>query len=808
MEIKGLTSGEVRERQRQGLTNKYASHKTKTYWEIVIENIFSLFNIITLSIVLMVIFFYLKYHDERLLLDSIGIFFIALSNTSIALYQEFRAKKALDKVNLLLKTQVNVMRDGKKTCIDRAEIVKDDLIELTRGDQVVVDGTVMFSRSLEIDESLLTGESVPIDKEEGKEVLSGSFCVSGSGYYKAVKLGDESHANSVTNLAKKYKFVLTPLQKQINLILKLLFGIALLLSIAEIISYHVTDNPYYTYTEHIRKIATILISLVPQGLVLTASITFALGVYRISKIGAIIQKLNAVESFSNVEYVCMDKTGTLTENKLRLHSLNVIGSKYTEEQIKEFLGTFVFHSTEKNATIRSLDNLPAIENAEYLNEMPFSSATKRTLLELEINGEKKIFIFGAYDMLLELTGTGKTAIENIFTEKNLGIYRTLLFGLVNGPGSLEGINESTVIDIEPLCIISITDTVRKDVLEAINLFQNNGIKFKILTGDSPEAVKAILKEIGWEVGLDEMVTGSMLDSMNEKDYSEAIFEKTVFARLKPEHKLNIIKTFRKNKKHTAMIGDGVNDLPAIKSADIGIAMEEGSAITKEVADIVLLKNKFSLLPEIFNEGNKIVNSVSSISKLFLTKNFLVILLTVVSFLPFIDFPLTPRRISLLNVFSIGLPAFIITLKNNNISKCVNFTKEVFSFVITSSVIMAAVTVLSQLVFHEFAGLTRPELHMSLTTILVILAVINFFIVASESGGSKRIYYTYGILLIALFVFLAGFNIDLKVLRVLRVFYEIIHLNFINWIFILSITVVSSALLFAAHKIREKYIGNN
>ncbi|MDD5360590.1 MAG: HAD-IC family P-type ATPase [Ignavibacteria bacterium] len=807
MEIQGLTSGEVRERQKQGLTNKFASHKTKTYREIVVENIFSLFNVITLSIVLMVIFFYLKYHDERLLLDSIGIFFIALTNTSIALYQEFRAKKALDKVNLLLKTQVNVMRDGKNTCIDRAEIVKDDVIELTRGDQVVVDGTVVFSRSLEIDESLLTGESVPIDKEEGNEVLSGSFCVSGSGYYKAVKLGDESHANSVTNLAKKYKFVLTPLQKQINLILKLLFGIAVLLSIAEIISYHVTVNPYYTYTEHIRKIATILISLVPQGLVLTASITFALGVYRISKIGAIIQKLNAVESFSNVEYVCMDKTGTLTENKLRLHSLNIIGSKYTEEQIKEFLGTFVFHSTEKNATIRSLENLPAIENAKYLNEMPFSSATKRTLLELEINGEKKVFIFGAYDMLLEHTGGNKTAIENIFRENNLGIYRTLLFGLVSSPGSLEGINESTEVEIEPLCIISITDTVRKDVFEAINLFRDKGIKFKILTGDSPEAVKAILKEIGWDVCLDEMVTGTMLDSMNEKDYNESIFEKTVFARLKPEHKLNIIKTFRKFKKHTAMIGDGVNDLPAIKSADIGIAMEEGSAITKEVADIVLLKNKFSLLPEIFNEGNKIVNSVSSISKLFLTKNFLVILLTVVSFLPFIDFPLTPRRISLLNVFSIGLPAFIITLKNNNISKCVNFTKEVFSFVITSSVIMAAVTVLSQLVFHIYAGLTRPELHMSLTTILVILAVINFFIVASESGGSKKIYYTYGILLIALFVFLAGFNIDLKVLRVLRIFYEIIHLNFINWIFILCITVVSSVLLFAVHKVREKYIGN-
>ena len=805
MELKGLTYDEVRDRQKKGLTNAYASHKTKTYGEIIIENTFSLFNIITLGIIALVVIFFLLYKDERLLLDSIGIFTIVIVNTSIAVYQEFKAKRALDRVNLLFKKEVYVIRGGEKKSIDRADIVKDDVIELARGDQVVVDGSVIRSRHLEVDESLLTGESVPVVKDEGSRVLSGSFCVSGSGFYTAEKLGAESHANSVTSLAKKYKFVLTPLQKRINLILKILFGVALFLTAIEIISYQTAAIPEYPVTDHIRKIATILISLVPQGLVLTASITFALGVYRISKTGAIVQKLNAIESFSNVEYVCMDKTGTLTENKLRTRSvLNVSG--LGDEQVNNYLGAFVHHSTEKNATIRALEHLENKEG-EYINEIPFSSSTKMSFLELNIADEEKIFVFGAYDILAEYSGEAKEKLSTVFGNEKLGVYRNLLFGEVKNTDSLEALRDKglTGLAVEPLCIVSITDTVRKDVYDAINLFRRNGINFKILTGDSPEAVKAVLNEIGWIVPDEKTITGSALDSMSDKEFTDAIFGMTVFARLKPEHKLRIIKTFRREKKHTAMIGDGVNDLPAIKSAHIGIAMEEGSAITKEVADIVLLRNKFSLLPEIFDEGNKIVNSVSAIAKLFLTKNFLVIFLTLVSLIPVIDFPLTPRRVSLLNLFSIGLPAFIITLKNNNVSKCRNFSKDVFSFVFVSSVLMTAVTVISQFIISRFAGTVQPELNMALMTILIILAVTNFLIVASESGETKGIYHAYGTFLIALFVFLSGFNIDLYLLNILRTFYELIHLNLINWIFIFVITAVSGMLLAAAHKFRERYV---
>lgn len=811
MDITGLTSQEVKDRIHKGLSNRYASHKTKTYREIIVENIFSLFNLITLSIIIFVIIFYIRNDDQRLLLDAIGIFFIAITNTAIALFQEIKSKKALDKVNLLLRREIIVIRDGKKQNIDQKDIVVDDIIEVLRGDQIVVDGKIITTKRLEIDESLLTGESHPIEKNKDDTVLSGSFCVSGSGFYKAEKVGIESHANKVTSLAKKFKFSITPLQKRINFILKILFGIALLLVLVEMLVYNLESVHTYSFVDHIRKIATILISLVPQGLVLTASVTFAIGVYRISKIGAVVQKLNAIESFSNVEYVCMDKTGTLTENKLKVHSISPLDSNISIQEIETLLGTFAYNSTEQNATIRAIEHLPKYLDIKYVNELPFSSEIKMSILELEIDSEKRIFVFGAYDILLDkLEATQRNEANNLFLNTGLEIYRNLMFGEIKNIDSLNSVPKDLFdrIIITPYCIVSITDTIRNDVLEAINLFQKNGIKFKILTGDSPEAVSAILKEIGWNVTINEMITGKQLDNLNESEFSETVFAKTLFARLNPEHKLKIIKTFKKHKKHTAMIGDGVNDLPAIKQADIGIAMEEGSAITKEVADIVLLKNKFSLLPEIFNEGNKIVNSVNAISKLFLTKNFLVIYLTLASLLSLLDFPLTPRRVSLLNVFSIGLPAFIITLKNNNINKCKNFVKDVFSFVLISSTLMLIGSYLSQIVLSKFINIPKPELDMALMTVLIILSVVNFFIVSSESGERKNIYYIYGTFLIVLFVFLAGINIDVYFINILRKFYEIIYLNFNTWILIFILTVLLSAVLITLHKFRERIISNN
>ncbi len=808
MEFEGLTSREVKKRVSEGLSNKTAKPKTKTIPEIIIENVFSLFNFIIFGIIAFVLFFYFQNNDKRLLLDSIGILFIAVTNTFIALFQEIRSKKALDKVNLLLKKQVNVLRDGKESAINIEEIVVDDIIKINRGDQIVVDGVVIKSNMLEIDESLLTGESIPILKKENSEILSGSFCVSGNGYYKAVKVGEKSYANSVTTLASKYKFILTPLQKKINLILKVLFLIALILVILEIVTWNVRPNlsPDRQFVEFIRRIATILISLVPQGLVLMSSVTFALGVYRISKIGAIVQRLNAIESFSNVKVVCMDKTGTLTENKLSVHSVINLTENFQNNDIENLLGTYSKFSSDKNATIRTLEKFNIINDAEMLSELPFSSENKFSIQKLKINNAEGYFIFGAYDILIGRTPADKQQIAiSEFEKNNLDLYRNLLFGKIVNTKITDFYKiDISGLSVEPLCIVSITDTIREDIFDALKLFRDNNIEFKILSGDTGEAISAILKKIGWDLEKEKIINGKNLDELNEEEFEKTVLNKSVFGRLKPEHKLKIIKVLRKNKIYTAMVGDGVNDLPAIKQADMGIAMEDGSAITKEVADIVLLKNKFSLLPQIFDEGNKIVNTVDSVSKLFLTKNFMVIYLSLLSLIFTLNFPLTPRRVSLINIFAIGLPAFILTLKNNNTAKCKYFSKDVFSFVIISSLVIISAGYAGQYLATIFYAPVRRDLELIMISIMIFISISNFIIVAIESGGNKLLFYVYGLILLLLYFLLSIIPVSIPYLRFIKIFYEITTINPNYWIPILTISILSSILLYFLHKLREKF----
>jgi cation-transporting P-type ATPase E len=802
MDIKGLSSNEVQDRINNGRINRSTVTKTKKVREILIENVFSIFNLVIFSVILFLLFFFIKTGDTRLLYDTIGTTFVITLNTLIAVIQEIRAKKALDKVSLLLKREVKVIRDGTEQSIDQTDVVKDDLIVLERGDQVVVDGIVRDSNKLEIDESLLTGESLPILKKEGSEVLSGSFCISGNGYYSAEKVGDESYANQITKTAKKFKLNLSPLQVRLNFIVKVLFATAILLVGLEIIR-----NPGgFSDLDFIRRISTIMLSLIPQGLVLMSSVTFALGIYRISKIGAIIQKLNAIESFANVKIVCTDKTGTLTQNKLAVNKLTTLTDKYSKEETENLLGTYAKFSSDKNATLRTLDIYKPRDNVSVLDEIPFSSENKMSLLQLTIDGKQLTFILGGFDILCEKL-EGKDAVNELFDKDGLKIYRNLLFGLETSGRPLNEFEEKLDgIKIEPICIVSITDQVRGDVMDAINLFHKNDIEIKILSGDNAYAIQAVAKEIGWDIKDDELISGSDIEKISDNDFFGVIMKKKIFARLKPEHKLRIIKALRKEKIYTAMIGDGVNDLPAIKESDMGIAMEEGSQITKEVADIVLLKNKFALLPQIFDEGNKIVNTVSSVAKLFLTKNFMVIYLTILSMFFMFEFPLTPRRVSLINIFSIGLPSFIIALKNTNVSKLKNFTKDLFGFVLISAGIVVAASYIGQIYTEKFSGFTPEAIQMVMLSIMVIITSVNFLAAVARKGDKNLVTYVlYAAGLICLYSFLAVTQIDFVLIRWIKTFYEISYLPKDYWGITAVISVLSAGILFTLQKLREKYI---
>jgi len=806
LQFNGLTEEEVRERISKGLQNRSSKPKTKTLREIFIENLFSVFNLVILSIIIFLLYFYLSTSDSRLLLDSIGILSIAFLNTFLAIYQEIKAKHALDKVNLLLKNEVIVMRDGKEVSLVPEEIVLDDIIKIQRGDQVVVDGSVIYSNHLEIDESLLTGESNPIHKKENEEMLSGSFCLSGNGFYKAEKIGNDSYAAQITEQAKKYKFDLTPLQRKINTIVKVLFAVAVVLVILEVVF-----NKGGFNIDFIRKISTILISLVPQGLVLMSTVTFAVGVSRISKLGAIIQKLNAIESFSNVQVVCMDKTGTLTQNKLSIHHLYRFDNDNSEDEVKSMIGTYASLTSDKNATINAINIFEPDKGYVFIDEYPFSSERKMSMIQASKGSENITFILGAYDILSEkLEQKYKDESKNLFEENKLSIYRNVLFGIVKTSDALEKLKENLdSVEIEPLCIISITDKIRDDVFEAIKLFEDNGIKIKILSGDSAKAIQEVTNEIGWNVKDSDMISGSDLDNISDEDFKKVVMNNVIFARLKPEHKLRIIKTLRKEKIYTAMIGDGVNDLPAIKESDMGIAMEEGSSITKEVADIVLLKNKFSLLPQIFDEGNKIVNTVKSVGKLFITKNFFVIYITLLSLLFFLDFPLTPRRVSLINIFGIGLPAFMITLKNTNIERTRNFMKDLISFVLLSALIIVAAGYIGVYIVEKFHQVSEKDIQMVMLTIMIITNIANYFsIVLPKAEENRLTYLIYGFMLLIVYIFFAATSINTGVIYLIKQFYEIDFVRADLWPVIMTVSIVSSIILYLAQKFRDKIINNN
>ncbi|HYJ45434.1 MAG TPA: HAD-IC family P-type ATPase [Pyrinomonadaceae bacterium] len=805
MELTGLTPEQVAERVTKGLINVASETRTKRTREIVFENLFSVFNLIVALMIAFLLFFYFRTRDDRLILDSVGVFTVALLNTVLAISQEIKAKRALDKVNLLLERKVTAVRGGLEVSIDQTEIVVDDLLRIERGDQVVVDGRVRVSNHMEIDESLLTGESVPVYKNPGDEILSGSFCISGNGFYVAEKVGDNSYAAKVTGVAKKLKHTLTPLQRKLDHIVETLMVVSAVLILLELVfdpHAHLDDLGF------IRRVSTIVISLLPQGLVLMASITFALGVYRISRIGAIVERLNAIESFSNVQIVCTDKTGTLTQNKLSVNRITLLDERYGDDDAKKLLGTYGQLSSDKNATLRTLAPFPAHEGAKLLDEMPFSSEKKMSLIRVELEESERTFIFGAFDLLLErIAPEHQDKARRLSEEQGLSVYRNVLLGQLAPGLTLDGVrNEGAELLIEPVCIVSITDQVRDDVMDAIRLFQDHNIGLKILSGDAPEAIQAVAREIGWEIPDAELVTGQQLDVIPDTEFMEVVSSKVIFARLRPDHKLRIIEALKREKIYTAMLGDGVNDLPAIKAADMGIAMEEGSKITKEVADIVLLKNRFSLLPKIFDEGNKIVNTVSACAKLFLAKNFLVIVIALLTIFFHFDFPLTPRRVSLINIFIIALPSFFIALRNNNASRTPNFTKDLYSFVTVSALFMAGAGYVGEYVMTKYYGAGPDDLQMMWLSVIIITSTANFFAVSLHKGEKNiKVYFLYGVGVLAAYIFLAATEVNFFPLDKLKSFYEINYLASRYWVPVVAVSLVSAVLLFIVQKLRERVV---
>ncbi len=800
--FQGLTEAEVQERKSKGLINRTKREHIKSVPQIVFENSFSVFNLINFAVITFLLVFYFTTDDDRLFLDSLGIITVTLANTLIAIVQEVRAARTLAKMELLKNPFVTVVRNGNKIQIDKHEIVQDDVLFIEKGEQIVVDGKVLYANRLEVDESLVTGESISIAKSAGDELLSGSFCVFGNGYFRAEKVGAESYATRITAQAKRYKFMVSPLQRKINLLFVWSFGITAMLVLVEVLRSLILHN--FTPDE-VRKISTIAISLIPEGLVFFSSITFTIGIFRIAKIGAMIQKINAIDAFPTIQVVCMDKTGTLTQNKIAFAKLSLFKG-FSEDEVKACLGAFSTLSTEQNATIKALSIFTPPSDLARLDEIPFRSDIKISAVKMTIGSSVRTFILGGFDVLQErLSKSEEEEALALFTQYKLSGYRNLLFGEVSSELS-EKLSAEQVdsFEITPIAIVSLKDEARADAIDVLKLFEKNNIDVKIISGDSGDSVFQTLREIGWNASPDLMITGNELDKLPTEQLPEVISQKSIFVRTKPEHKLTIVQTLKALKKETAMIGDGVNDLLAIKEASLGIAMEEGSAITKEAADVVLLKNRFSLLPKMFEEGSKIINTVRYVSNLFITKNAVVIVLSILPWFLDVLYPLTPRKGGLMSILGIALPAYFIALMNLNTSPVRDFFGQLRSFVSLSTFMILSQTFAAYFIGRYLFQFPESVVVELMTGALVISSILNFLCaVYFDDARNQKPYLLFGLGLIVLYVSVATISPELFITKIITTFYEITPFTLRQWGAIALSVLPLSVLFFYAHFLRIK-----
>ncbi len=673
--ITGLTSQQVLERRSRGLGNKSPTRSTRTYAQIFRENVFTFINnvLFLLGIVLVIMG---KVSDAVI---TVGIILI---NVVVSVIQELRAKRTLDRIALLNRPTATVVRDGQPQVVDPDEIVVGDILKASVGDQIVVDGAVIDG-SIEADESLLTGESDVIDKKRGDPVYSGSFCVSGSLYYEAQKVGEQSLAHQITTGARAYRRMLTPLQHQINLVLRVLLLIAVYLEVLLTIRSVLDKIPLVESV----KMSVVIIGLVPNGLFLAISVAYAMGAVRIAGKGALIQQANAVESLSNVDVLCLDKTGTLTANRICYEAVSPL--IISESEFKQRLGDFVASLGTANPTSEAIRAALKGNKIPVAAEVPFSSERKWSALAFDIPRWHGSYVLGSPEVLnsalTEAADSSSPLGRNmadqlqVWAEKG---FRVLL--LAQMPDSLvlhDKTGQPALPDgLIPLGLVCLSDQLRPEARKTLEAFQKAGVELKIISGDNPVTVASLAKQAGLSKDV-KLVSGLDMAKMDAAQFAATAEASTIFGRITPQQKEHIVQTLRARGHYVAMIGDGVNDVLSLKQANLGIAMQSGSQASRSVADIVLMNDSFAALPHAMLEGQRIIIGMQDILKLFMTRVLYVTLL-ILSIGTLDGFPFEPKNISILTLLTVGIPTiFLAAWARPAVVRRVNLTRRLLHFIL-------------------------------------------------------------------------------------------------------------------------------
>jgi cation-transporting P-type ATPase E len=723
----GLTNEQVEERHRLGQSNRPSRFDFLQYTQIVSGNVFTLFNaaVVPAAVVLLIL------HDYR---GAIAVSGMAIVNTVVGLFQEIATKRRLQKLVTQAEPKARVLRDGRMQEIPSGEVVLGDHLLLAAGEMVVADGLVLEAKFLEIDEALLTGESDPVRRHGGDNLLSGSFCVVGEGAYRVDSVGDKTYGSRIASQARKYRYVASPLLRMINRLIKSLSFTAIGLSILSVGFYLLG---HLTKTESVQMVAATVTSLVPQGMVVTATVAFTLSAVRMARRRALFQRLCAVESMASVDVLCMDKTGTLTTNRQRLDRVHVLAGDLPETEVRRRLGLFASASVDRrDRGLQALRDALGTVDAVLLDQIPFQARNRYSAVHVRDGRSEHALVLGAYEALsgqLEATDHGNW--ESTWTGLLPSGLRILLFAEARPCGPLAGILEG--VRLRPLAFVCFSDEIRPGVENVLAHLAGQGISLKILSGDNPETVKATVGRLWPQLGEEPVLSGRELDAA--ADPNELIRTRSVFGRVSPSQKILIIQRLQEAGHHVAMIGDGINDVLSIKRADLGIALGEGSQASQVVAGLVLANNDFALLPEILDESRIIVRNIRCSCKMFLVKNVYSFLMIVVLFpgLLGLHYPFLPQQVTLLNFLSIGLPALVVAFSRGQSSggSRMPYFHEVGWFALRTGILFAgAGLLLLWLSIHAWGE--NLETQRTLLLSALILLGLTGMIRASTDGESR------------------------------------------------------------------------
>ncbi|MEO5680473.1 MAG: HAD-IC family P-type ATPase [Acidimicrobiales bacterium] len=632
---RGLTTAEVADRVARGQVNSADTRTSRTVGEILRANVFTRFNGLLTALVVVTLATG-RYQDA-------AFFGVVVTNALIGIVQETRAKRTLDRLAVLNAPTARVRRDGASSEIPVDEVVLGDLVELRAGDQVPADGALVSQDGLEVDESMLTGESDPVAKADGDGVLSGAIVVAGSGCFTADAVGDDAYARRIAKDARRFTRTASELQDAIDKLITyatwVIVGTTPLLLWSQ---FRTTDG----WRDALSGSVAALVGMVPEGLVLLTSISFLLAAVTLARRQVLVQELPAVEGLARVDVVCLDKTGTLTDGDISFDALHPLGG-HDAAEAEAALGA-VAGAPEGNATARAIaEALPAPAGWARSGGVPFSSARKWSATAFS---EQGWWVLGAPDVLLGPDDAARAQVQDLAARGR----RVVL--LARCPAPLDG--DRLPPDLDPVALATLAERIRPDAAETLRYFAEQGVTIKVLSGDNPSTVGHIAAEIGLEVG--EPIDARTLPDEPE-GLAEAIEAHTVFGRVSPQQKRSFVKALQAGGHTVAMTGDGVNDALALKDADIGVAMGSGAPATRAVAQLVLLDSRFAQLPHVLGEGRRVIANIERVANLFVAKNVYAFLLVLATAAIGFPIPFLPRHLTLISSLTIGIPAFFLAL---------------------------------------------------------------------------------------------------------------------------------------------------